>query len=488
MPVLRIILGDTETDVPFEGTPTVREALLSAGIRHDHPCGGRGVCGKCAVRISGVLSAPTERERIPGYRLSCVTRLLGDAEIRLSGPDRIAVEGAEENGEDRPATPGTGKQSLTGVFDIGTTTVAFRLLDADGTVIAENGTLNPQRDIAADVIGRIAAAKENGTRQTEMIRRCMTDLLRRTGVPESSGIRYIVTGNTVMLYLLTGTDPEELGRAPFSVSRRFDETAALPFGDAYLPPCTGAFTGADLSCAVLASRMTESNVPALLCDAGTNGELALWDGKVLRVTSVAAGPAFEGVGIRNGCMNIPGAVNRVRLVNGGLFAETVGGQRARGICGSGVLDAVACGLLRGDIDETGFLAEPLALGNGIALYPEDVRAVQQAKAAVAAGIGRLTEEAGIAAGDIRVWYLCGGFGSRLDPVSAVTVGMLPPEAAGRTAALGNAALNGACALRYDAEKEKLRRIADRAETVTLGGDPAFGKAYIAQMMFPVPAC
>lgn len=506
MPILHIFNGERESIFSFRGTPTVREALLEAGIPYEHPCGGRGVCGKCAVRIRGELSEPTSKEKIPGYRLSCMTRLLGDATVWLKETENMTVEGTGASTEvmfcpaDDPRLSGRAEMNRNpiGVFDIGTTTVAFRMLDEDGTVLAGSGAINPQRAIAADVIGRIAEAGKGDLRQTEMIRTCMenligqvTDELNISGaaaIQDPQKIRYIVTGNTVMLYLLSGTDPEELGHAPFTVTRHFDETLLFPFGEAYLAPCMSAFVGADLGCAVLASGMAENNETALLCDAGTNGEVALWDGKNLWVTSVAAGPAFEGVGIRNGRMSIPGAICRVRLVNGEYFSETVDGLPAIGICGSGVLDTVACGLERRDIDETGYLAEPIRLECGISLYPEDVRSVQLAKAALAAGIRMISERAGVRVAEIGTWYLCGGFGSHLDPASAIAIGLLPPESRGKTIALGNAALTGACLLRKNGNREKLRRIVSEAKHVTLGGDPKFNEVYIEQMIFPEPEC
>lgn len=491
MPNLTVFIGKEERIFSFSGTPSIREALTGAGIFHSHPCGGRGVCGKCSVRITGILSEPSGRERIPGYRLSCVTRLLGDATVWLPEEKTVQAEGTMPSAPSGNET-GTGREtaSLTGVFDIGTTTVVLRLADDQGHPVAGAGRLNPQREIAADVIGRIAAAKAEGFCQREMILRCMEELIREAlgQAPDrirESGIRHwIVTGNTAMLYLLTGTDPDELGHAPFTVTRRFDEMTELPMGKAYLPPCIGAFAGADLACAVLASGMTDHPEPALLCDAGTNGEIALWDGKTLWTASVAVGPAFEGVGIREGCMNVPGAICRVRLVNGSYFAETLDGKPAVGLCGSGVLDAIARGLERGDIDPDGYLESPIVLREGISLYPEDVRAVQLAKAAVAAGILRLTEVSGIEPERIGAWYLCGGFGSHLDPASAITAGLLPSAAAGRISVLGNAALTGACRLTEETEKEKLRRIVSSAQQVTLGGDPAFNSAYIEQMAFP----
>ncbi len=300
----------------------------------------------------------------------------------------------------------------------------------------------------------------------------------------------VLAGNTTMLYLWSGRDPVSLSAAPFAADCLFGQTVEAQGRSAVLPPCMNAFVGADITCAVLASGLAESDRVAVLCDIGTNGEIALWKGGELLVTSTAAGPAFEGAGISCGCGSVPGAVDRVWLENGRIAARTIGGQAAVGVCGSGLIDAVAAYLQTGDIDETGATEEDtLPLRDGVALLPKDVRAVQLAKAAIAAGLETLLRNANLAPEDVDDLYIAGGFGSHLHIPSAVTIGLLPAALAAKARAIGNASLEGASRLLLSREEgEKARGIAARSRHVALGGNPMFNERYIENMMFESSDC
>ena len=289
-----------------------------------------------------------------------------------------------------------------------------------------------------------------------------------------------------MLYLLCGFDPTALSRAPFLADHLFDTEITLPFLDtpAYLPPCMNAFVGADITCAVLASGMCDSTQTTLLCDIGTNGEMALWKNGALYVTSTAAGPAFEGAGIVCGCGSVAGAIDRVWVENGEIRFHTMEDAPAAGICGSGVIDAVAAGLETEQIDESGAMDEPMPFEKDIALYPQDVRAVQLAKAAIAAGIDTLLEISHTSPDEIKTFYIAGGFGSHLNMDSAAAIGLLPRELTDRTHILGNAALSGAAmTLTGNTVRTRLAQIAAAAEHINLGGDSRFSNHYINRMIF-----
>ena len=248
-----------------------------------------------------------------------------------------------------------------------------------------------------------------------------------------------------------------------------------------MTPVTHPLLG-DITCAVLAAGMCERDEISLLCDIGTNGELALWKNGTLYVTSTAAGPAFEGAGIVCGCGSIDGAIDRVWVEDGALRIHTLGDQPPVGLCGSGVIDAVAAGLETEDID--GAMDEPLILGGDVALHPKDVRAVQLAKAAVAAGIDTLLELSHTAPREIQTMYIAGGFGTHLSLESAAAIGLLPGELCDRAIILGNAALRGAAlSLTNPAARKKLGTIATRATHVNLGGDSRFSAHYIDRMIF-----
>ena len=204
-----------------------------------------------------------------------------------------------------------------------------------------------------------------------------------------------------MLYLLTGHAPSSLARAPFLADTLFGTQTVLLGRRAYLPLCMNAFVGADITCAVLASRMCTQSETALLCDIGTNGEIALWHNGTLYVTSTAAGPAFEGAGISCGCGSVSGAIDRVHIEQGQLCIHTIADAPPIGICGSGLIDAVAALLSLDEISPAGSIApDGIPLSGSVRLLPADIRAVQLAKAAIAAGIALLLHHAQIGAEDI----------------------------------------------------------------------------------------
>ena len=484
MPELTIIKGNASRKVPFEGTPLVDDVLIASGFETPHPCGGHGKCGKCAVALSGAVSEPDEVETKFGKRLSCRARLLGDATVTLAeseGQMQIEMGGGEGKYALRPMSGRYG-----GAVDIGTTTVAVKVYDlTTGECVGSAAAKNPQTAVAADVMGRIEAAMKG---QLERLRDLIHDTLRTllteacpTGqLPDSLAI----TGNTTMLYLLCGRDPTCLSAAPFRADTLFDTEWTLFDRPAYLPPCMNAFVGADITCAILASGMCDSSETALLCDIGTNGEIALLKDGKLYVTSTAAGPAFEGAGISCGCGSVPGAIDRAWSENGEIRVHTIGDVTPTGLCGSGLIDAIATGLTEELIDETGALDDPIILHGSITLEPRDVRSVQLAKAAIAAGITTLLQASNTAPEAVKTLYIAGGFGSHLDIESAVTIGLLPAELASRAKVIGNAALHGTVHALLDRDRHQaLTSIAALSTHVNLGGDPRFNENYIECMMF-----
>lgn len=492
MPTLTVVRGEHEiARLAFEGQPLLSQVLIAEGIEHAHPCGGRGVCGKCAVELTGDVSEPTRAEQAAGIRLSCCARLLGDCRAVL--PDVRAFAQIELNGDTHVQKLRPMGKRYGAAIDIGTTTLALCLYDlTDGTALAQAAGANPQASVAADVMGRIGAALEDGglERLQAMLLGTLQALLGQLcaagGIGREELDLSVITGNTTMLYLLTEKSPHSLAHAPFEADCLFGGMQDIKGINAYLPRCMSAFVGADITCAVLASGMCEQNQTALLVDVGTNGEIALWHGGRLFVSSTAAGPAFEGSGIHMGCGSIPGAVDKVSLVNGELVCHTIAGAPAVGICGSGLIDAVAVFLAQERVDETGAVDEDrLQLTPSVYLLPEDIRSVQLAKGAIAAGIRTLLEEVGVAYGDVERFYIAGGFGSHLNLESARAIGLLPCELAGRETVIGNAALAGAGMLLLDRELAAQADVLAQAAThVSLGGNSCFSQHYMDEICFP----
>lgn len=262
MHTLTIWQDGTCRKMNFEKPTLVQTLLTQAGCPVDQPCGGRGVCGKCAVTIKGSVSAPNEAEKSAGTRLSCQAIMEGDGEVWL--PDTQKNDIQLSGKESWQASSGEGYGAAV---DIGTTTLALKLYDlSQGKCLASVAAMNPQRGIAADVMGRIGAALAG---QGELLRQQISDAIdalltkacHQAGLPPEAVGKLVVTGNTTMLYLLTGRGPEPLSHAPFLADCLFDIDTTLWNRQVYLPPCMNAFVGADITCAVLASGMTRRRIP-----------------------------------------------------------------------------------------------------------------------------------------------------------------------------------------------------------------------------------
>lgn len=488
MHTLTVYDRSVKYELSFEGTPTVQQILETSGISMPHPCGGAGRCGKCAIDAIGKISLPDEAELAAGCRLSCRTRLYGNAVITIKNPAASATASLLAEGFADTIKPCDCPQETIGAaVDIGTTTIALSVYNlATGSCLASKTAINPQVSIATDVMGRIDAALKGSLPHLQtMLVSCIRTLADVTGYFDRID-QWCLTGNTTMLYLLTGRTPETLAVAPYLADHLFGETLSFLGKTAYLPNCLHAFVGADITCAVLTSGICDRPETALLCDIGTNGEIALWKNRSLYVTSTAAGPVFEGAGISCGCQSVPGAIEGVFLQKDVLSITTIRNEKPVGICGSGIIDAVACLLNNGTLDETGAMDDDsVVLCEGISVTREDIRNVQLAKAAIAAGIRTLLKVTDTSEDEISTFYLAGGFGKHLNLDSAIRIGLFPPELKNRVHVLGNAALHGAAAmLTEESLKEKAASLTKTAKHISLGGDATFNDFYIKEMFFP----
>lgn len=514
------IYQNGSTTVLEYSTPTRLSTLFAQEhIPLSMPCGGRQRCRKCAVIAHGALSPLSEAEAswltaeeiAQGVRYACMTTALGDAELILpdTAGEQILTSGELADFSRSPWAEGCGA-----AFDIGTTTVAAYLYDLDsGALLAADAEKNPQAAFGADVISRIShAVSGGGSALAEQIHSCANTLLARlcrtAGVSLSAVQAVVFTGNTAMEYFLLGADPSSIAQAPFIQDRSFGEFCpaaafglSTPNAKVYITKCISAYVGGDITSGILSSGMLSRSEPVLLADIGTNGELALAANGKLLCCSTAAGPAFEGAGIRMGMTASEGAISHVRAENGALVYETIGGGAPRGICGSGIIDAVAACLSLGYLDETGAI-DDLALpddlftesdGTAAIRFPhsqvvitqKDIRAVQLAKSAICAGMEALIASAGLRTADIARLLIAGGFGSVLDTASAQRIGLIPAGFSGQIHAIGNAAGMGAVMQLLSRDKiAEAEGIAARAQTLELSTDPVFRDAYIENMLFP----
>ena len=502
---------------------SVRDALDLTHLRVRAACGGTGACGACVVRlIGGAVTAPTAaevmklmpEERAAGTRLACQMRLAGDAEIVLeqpAPPSQWKSLPPENLLAHRASLPDLKQHPYGVAVDLGTTHIRVALWDRrQGRRIASRRGPNPQAVFGADVLNRLAAARAGPERAAEMsmlaqnaIVQAVLDMLARDvgevlPVLAQIGLVFVV-GNTAMLALLTGEGASAL-LSPENWEKRIDcrpqdEPAwqaqwTMPHARIVLPEPAAGFIGSDLIADLIATRLAEGPAGALLLDVGTNTEIALWDGRRLHVTSVPGGPAFEGMGIRHGMPAEPGAICRVSAADSGFLIETVGGtgaEEARGFCGSGLADAIAVLVERGDLKPSGrFAVSPGAQGFAFdrnnprsAITGGDVDAFQRAKAAMAAGMTHLLAQAGMAWDDLGRLCVCGAFGRTLDLAHAQAIGLLPPIAPALIELHADASLAGCEAGLLCADgARRFAALASSIKPINLSLSPEYEDRYI----------
>lgn len=490
------------------GKEVLLEALLlSAGISLQMPCGGNHRCGKCKLRVSGDLLPPSTEERalltdselLFGIRLACFAVVNGTVTVEVPETELSTLSAVS-----LPACHLT-RSGYGLAVDIGTTTVAVQLYDlSTGTICGESLSGNRQSIFGADVISRIEFSNQNSSQLLSnsihiQLEQMATDCMRQSGI--SSVQRAVITGNTTMLHFWEGLDPRSIAVTPFTPVSLFGSQSGQTLAGVspYLPPCVGAYVGGDVTCAILSSGMHRTpEKTSLLIDLGTNGEIVLLHQGKLFCTSTAMGPAFEGASLSCGMTASAGAVFSVRTDNAGhVQTSVVSNCVPRGICGSGILDAVSTMLELGYLDETGLLLESGSgiqkqngqsvwkiPGTDILITQQDIRQVQLAKAAVHAGIQTLLNAANLTCEDVDIFYIGGGFGHYMNLDSAVRIGLIPAPLKKHARILGNAALAGAAYLLLEADAvEELQIIFSKATEYSLSGNPQFSENYVESMMF-----
>lgn len=401
---------------------------------------------------------------------------------------------------------------LFAAFDIGTTTVVGYLLDAaDGRVLAVESCLNPQAQYGGDVIMRANYALEHGVGSlSSCIRESVNALLQRLAASAFVDARDIfevsIVGNTCMHHLFLGISPGSLAHAPYTPAIRERLTLAAsdyglqihPKGRSVMLPDIAGYVGADTCGCLMTVRPDLKEEITLMLDIGTNGEMVLGNRERLVACSTAAGPAFEGAKIECGMRGAAGAVDHVSWEDGVWRYTTVGGEPAVGLCGSGLIDLVAQLLKAGLIDDGGklesgqedphrfVLVPPEQAGNetGVYLTQKDIREVQLAKAAIAAGMQLLMQELSVTEEDVKVLYIAGAFGNYMDPASAGTIGMIPQSLVARVQPVGNAAGEGAkIALVNQEELREAEELVKRIDFVELASSPDFQDCFVDELGF-----
>lgn len=585
------------------------EVLQRNKVYLEAPCGGKGICGKCKIKIeSGSLSELSseennflsDKEKKEGYRLACCTQVMGDIVASLddsSDTAQIVSKGLDYSAELNPSLhkkyltmqlpsvedqrddlkrvedrlkvdeisiplqllqklpfilrdsdykvtavydqntmlalePGDTTKKQYGIaVDIGTTTVVCYLVDlTTGEQLDVASRLNAQKSYGGDVISRIAYATDNVDgleRLQKEIAGQLEDMIK--GLAQKNGIEIehiyniVVAANTTMLHLLAGLNPEHIAAAPFTpvaTGQMVYPARELgidinPACRIFMLPCISGYVGADIVAGILPTGIDQREEMSLMIDIGTNGEMVLGNNKGLISCSTAAGPAFEGANIRNGVGGVAGAINTIRLEDGDIQYTTISNKPPIGICGSGIVDALAVLLDAGVVDETGRILSPDELdleagskiaerlieiddmpafviakgeetrsGEPIVITQKDVREIQLAKAAIAAGTRVLIQKMGVTMEEIEYLYLAGGFGSYIDKRNAVRIGLLPKELESKIVAVGNAAGTGALLSLLSRDLlSRCNSIKSMVRYVELSTTPEFQDEYVNCMYF-----
>ena len=441
--------------------------------------------------------------------------------------------------------PGLHDRALGVAIDVGSTTIAGHLANlADGTVLASDGVMNPQIRFGEDLMSRVSYAMLHAGGAAQMtlaVREAIASLVRglanRADVPVEDILELTIVGNPIMHHLLLGIDPTPLGSAPFALAtntavRTTARELDLPAhagARVYVLPCIAGHVGADAAGAILAQTPHRADDVTLLVDVGTNAEIVLGDRRRLLAASSPTGPAFEGAQISGGQRAAPGAIERVRIDPATLeprfkvigsarwsdevgFAASTRGTGVTGICGSGIVEVIAELFLAGVItadgvidgeqaertprvvpdgrtfsyvvhDAAGLDAARGSSGPRIVVTQNDVRAIQLAKAALYAGARLLMDHLGV--DSVARVELAGAFGSQIDPLHALVLGLVPDARLERVVAVGNAAGTGAliALLSVDARHE-IERVVRTVEKVETAVEPRFQEHFVEAMALP----
>ncbi|MDE6945396.1 MAG: ASKHA domain-containing protein [Lachnospiraceae bacterium] len=501
--------GKGEQKIRGRKKDTLLESLRANNLFLPAVCAGRGVCGKCRVRVlKGEVPATetdlrffSQQEIEEGYRLACRSYPESDCTILTQDGEAegFYVEAPEKDAES--LLPDTEK-AYGIAADIGTTTVAMQLVELQtGKTADVYTTVNRQRAYGADVISRIEAAGRGGKEaMTGIIREILQEGIEALSVNGTILIRQMVIGgNTTMIHLLMGYFCETLGVYPFRPVNieTIHTTDKELFGkqekhlDVTVCPGISTFVGGDIVAGLYALDFQKREKVCVLIDLGTNGELAIGNKERILTTSTAAGPAFEGGNILCGMGSVPGAICKVEIREGKAQIRTIGDAKARGICGTGVIDCVYELVGEGIVDETGLMEEPyfetgfpLSEDGQIRFCQKDVREFQLAKSAVRAGLETLILRYGISWEEIDKVYVAGGFGHKMDIHKAVGIGLFPAFCEEKVEAVGNTCLQGA--VKYLTQKdasEAVERLVEVSEEIGLSGDKNFQEFYMENMYF-----
>jgi len=459
------------------------------------PCGGKGTCGKCKVKLleGEIELTGIHRQKLAAlglsdeWRLGCYSRCTSDITLEIEQCNHIIL--ADESIFDFVPQTGFGV-----AVDVGTTTLVAQLMDlSSGKVMAVATSINPQGKFGADLISRIQACiNGHASEMTRLIRQTIGNMIEQLLRQHKVELKRIcMVGNTAMQLIFNNSDlsplatfpfdTNNLGQKEFSVSElnwKFNVTEKIIFY-----PSIGSFVGSDILAGIVATNLHNKENYCALIDLGTNGEIVLGNKHQIVCASTAAGPAFEGTNISIGMRAVTGAISSVFSQENTLKFNVIGNAKPKGICGSALIDAIACfresGLI-GVFGEINSGENKIALTTDLNLTQSDINEFQLAKAAIAAGLEILCKSLSVELKDIRELYIAGGFGNYINIRHLIQTGMieLPEE---RIHKMGNTALTGAKIFLF--ADNQINEILSKTSHIHLERDAEFQNIYVEKMLF-----
>ncbi|MEZ5104266.1 MAG: ASKHA domain-containing protein [Draconibacterium sp.] len=475
-----------------KGTPLI-DILYEYGI--EFPCGGKGTCGNCRVKLlNGELAFDEAQQKKldklklgKEWRLACFCKAESDITLEISQFENIIL--ADSSTFNFRAKTGYGI-----AIDLGTTTIVAQLIHLEnGHVIDSISGLNPQVRYGGDLISRIQSCLDGKFEELKNLIRSEIGkmILAIIGKHPVEVRKIILVGNTVMHHIFSGIPVEPLSFYPF----RSLHLHVQPFSPEQLRwdlpkttkiefyPAIGSFVGSDILAGIAATKMAERKEYSILIDLGTNGEIVVGNRERIICASTAAGPAFEGAKISQGMRATTGAISSVIFENEKYLAHVIGNVPAKGICGSGLIDMMAILIQQEKIEVFGEITsgeEKIPVSGKVAVTQQDIREFQLAKAALAAGLQILLNQLKITFNEVETVFIAGGFGNFLNIKNVVRTGLIECEEQ-KIVKLGNTALIGAKMFLFE-DDNFTQKILQKTTHINLEGDPNFQDIYVKKLM------
>ncbi len=463
----------------------------------EFPCGGKGICGACKVKLlSGNIAKDKHHSDFldklhldESWRLACLSYVSEDITLEIAQWENVIL--ADNTTFDFVPQTGFGV-----AIDLGTTTVVAQLTDlSNGSVAGAQSIINPQTLYGADVMSRIetALSDEGAAKLRKLIRDAVLKMIIELTSGKNVDLKKVVlVGNTAMQHIFCGLDVRPLSQYPFESPdlglQKFTPSELGwpldPSTEILFYPSLGGFVGSDILAGIVSAKIDKSDKLTALIDLGTNGEIVLGNKDGVLCASTAAGPAFEGTNISMGMRATTGAISAVSLENNILKAHTIGNVMPRGICGSGLIDAVANLLRLGKIDSSGACVndeEQIEIESPVTLSQGDIREFQLAKGAIAAGLQVLANTMNKSLNDIDKLYIAGGFGHFINIRNVCNTGLIEIEEQ-RIVKLGNSALLGAKIFLFTPEND-IEKTVNLCRHVSLDADAGFQNIFVEKMFF-----